>query len=817
MYRVLTCLTVQHDYRLVALAVLICAVGALTSFKIYSQVASSEGRQRLCLLALTGVCSGAGIWATHFIAMLAYDAGVSIVYEPVTTVASFVIAVCATMIGFIIAASGLRWQPVLGGACVGLGIGLMHYAGMRALILPGTIDWDLSFVAVSVVIGVVFASGAMIAFHRWSGRRAVWAAAGLFAAAICGLHFTGMAAATAVPDPAIAVPPFPIDAALMVCAVSGATLVIMISGIASTAIMENQMRRRREEELRVQNLRFDMALDHMREGLCMFDGDKRLVVCNGRYAEMYRLPPELLKPGTPHRAIIRHRVLNGVLKGNADEPAAEQAIARLSALPADKPSTRIDELADGRLIGVTRQPTIDGGWVATHVDVTERQQTEAKIAYMAQHDSLTDLPNRTLFRERLERALARARRRNHKSALLMLDLDRFKEINDTFGHPVGDALLQTVAGRLRGCCRETSTIARLGGDEFAVIEDVADGAQDGANEATALAERIQRALGAPYEVGGHRFVSGTSIGIAIMPDDGTKGDEIVKNADLALYRAKEVGRGSHRFFEPEMDRHMRARHMLEQELRHALVRGELELHYQPFADLRSGEIAGYEALLRWNHPTRGLVMPGEFITLAEETGLIVPIGEWVLMMACAEAANWPSRCKVSTNISPAQFKSTELVPAVVSALGMSGLEPQRLELEVTETAIMHDSASVFDMLRQLHSLGVRIALDDFGTGYSSLSFLQRFPFDKVKIDRAFINELFSQKDDSRTTARAVVRFAVSLGKTTTAEGVETKEQAEFLRSEGCSEMQGYHLGRPSRSIEFPQAARARLKVAATAA
>ena len=472
MYRMLACLTVQHDYRLVALAALICVVGALVSFKIYSQVASSEGPRRLCLLALTGICSGAGIWATHFIAMLAYDAGLPIAYEPITTAASFVIAVSATTLGFSIAASGLRLQPCIGGACVGVGIGLMHYAGMNALILPGTLEWDAGLVVASVTVGVAFAAGAMIAFHRWHGRRAIWTAAGLFAVAICSLHFTAMAAATALPDPASVVPPFPINASLMVFAVSGATLVIMLSGIASTAIMENQMRRQREGELRVQNLRFDMALDHMREGLCMFDAERRLVVSNGRYAEMYRLPPELLKPGTPHREIIRHRVVNGVLKGEADEGAAERVISSLSTLPIGTPSSRIDELSDGRLICVTRQPTAGGGWVATHLDVTERQHAEAKIAHMAQHDLLTDLPNRTLFRERLEQALARARRRNHRSALLMLDLDRFKEINDTFGHPVGDALLKIVAERLRECCRETSTIARLGGDEFAVIEDV---------------------------------------------------------------------------------------------------------------------------------------------------------------------------------------------------------------------------------------------------------------------------------------------------------------------------------------------------------
>jgi diguanylate cyclase (GGDEF)-like protein len=745
--------------------------------------------------------------------MLAYDAGLPIAYEPATTAASVVIAVAATTTGFDVAASGSHWRPAVGGGCAGAGIGLMHYIGMRALILPGTLEWDARFVVASMIVGVAFASAAMIAFHRGRDRRAIWAAAGLFAVAICGLHFTGMTAAIVVPDPFNAVPPSQFDAAFMVFAVSGATLIIMLSGIASTAIMENQMRRQHEEELRRQNLRFDMALDHMREGLCMFDAARRLVVCNERYAKMYDLPAELVKPGTPHSDIIRHRVLSGILQGVADDRAAEQVIATLSAQPIDKPSSRIDGHTDGRFICVTRQPTADGGWVATHQDVTERQRTETRIAHMAQHDSLTGLPNRTLFRERLEQALARARRRNHRSALLMLDLDRFKEINDTFGHPLGDALLTTVAERLRGCCRETSTVARLGGDEFAVIEDVADDAR----EAATLAERIQRALGAPYEVGGYRLISGTSIGIALMPNDGTDSDEIVKNADLALYRAKDVGRGSCRFFEPEMDRQMRARHTLEQELRHALVRGEFELHYQPFADLRSDEIAGYEALLRWNHPTRGMVMPGEFIPLAEETGLIVPIGEWVLMTACGEAARWPAHYKVSANISPAQFRSSELVPAVVSALGLSGLAPERLELEVTETAIMDDSASVFAMLRQLHSLGVRIALDDFGTGYSSLSFLQRFPFDKVKIDRAFVNELFSENDESRTIARAVVRFATSLGKTTTAEGVETGEQADFLRAEGCGEMQGYYLGRPARFAKFADIARSRPKAAANAA
>jgi diguanylate cyclase (GGDEF)-like protein len=454
-----------------------------------------------------------------------------------------------------------------------------------------------------------------------------------------------------------------------------------------------------------------------------------------------------------------------------------------------------------------------GGWVATHLDVTEQQRSEAKITYMAQHDALTDLPNRVLLRDRLEHALAITRRGGSHLAVLMLDLDRFKEVNDTLGHPAGDTLLQAVAARLRGCIRETTLIARLGGDEFAVIEYAANPVV----EATALAERIRKALCEPFDLGDHQVITGTSIGIAIAPRDGTDSDEILKSADLALYSAKNGGRGSFRFFEPELDQLMHARRNLERDMRTALVNGEFELHYQPFVNVESGEISGCEALLRWHHPRRGLVLPAEFIPLAEETGLIVPLGEWVLRTACAEAAKWPVNLKIAINLSPAQFRSKELVPVIVGTLATSGIAPQRLELEVTETVIMHDSEAVFAALGQLHKLGVRIALDDFGTGYSSLSFLQKFPFDKIKIDRSFVNELSGAKEESRLIARAVVRFAVSLGKTTTAEGVETKEQLDVLRAEGCVELQGHYFSRPTHGSEVAQMVLAQLQTAANAA
>ena len=456
-----------------------------------------------------------------------------------------------------------------------------------------------------------------------------------------------------------------------------------------------------------------------------------------------------------------------------------------------------------RFVNTTRLVVRNGCGEPEHLisvldDITDRRQAEQRIRHIAHHDALTDLPNRVLLRERLEHALKSNRREGRCLAVLMLDLDRFKEINDSLGHPVGDALLKIAAERLRSCVRDTGTVARWGGDEFALVEDVTDPVV----EAAALAERIQTALSTPFDLNDHQVTIGSSIGIAIAPADGSDPDQLIKNADLALYRAKGDGRAAYRFFEPEMNRLMQARRELERDLRTALTNGEFELYYQPFVNLQTNQISGCEALLRWNHPQRGMVLPAEFIPLAEETGLIAPIGEWVLRKACAEAARWPDCVNIAVNLSPAQLKSLKLVPVVVSALANSGLAPQRLELEVTESVMMQDSESSFATLDHLHDLGVRIALDDFGTGYSSLSFLRRFPFDKIKIDRSFVNELTNANEDARLIVRSLVRLAVSLGKTTTAEGVETEELLELVRAEGCTEIQGYCFSQPKPSSEI---------------
>ena len=455
-----------------------------------------------------------------------------------------------------------------------------------------------------------------------------------------------------------------------------------------------------------------------------------------------------------------------------------------------KSGSLVERLTDGRKIAITHQPMPDGGFVATFEDITERLLTEEKIKHLARHDALTNLLNRVAFYEQMETVLSRLRR-SETMAVLSLDLDHFKSVNDTLGHPIGDLLLQTAAERMRSCVRGEDIVARLGGDEFAIVQVPSELP----SSISSLATRLIEVMGAPYDLDGHQVVVGVSVGITIAPGEGTEPDVLMKNADLALYRAKADGGGIYRFFEIGMDARMKARRILELDLRKAIVNGEFELFYQPIIDVGTGAITSCEALVRWNHPERGMIAPMDFIPITEETGLIVPLGEWVLRQACAEAARWPKHVTVAVNVSPAQFKSRNLVPTVISALATSGLSAGRLELEITEMVLMQENEGAIAILHQLRDLGIRIAMDDFGTGYSSLGYLRSFPFDRIKIDQSFIRDL-PGKEDSLAIVRAVVGLSSSLGIKTTAEGVETKEQLASLTSEGCNEFQGFLFSQP---------------------
>ncbi|MBZ0164115.1 MAG: EAL domain-containing protein [Notoacmeibacter sp.] len=563
--------------------------------------------------------------------------------------------------------------------------------------------------------------------------------------------------------------------------------------VAETIKQQNEQLRKRDAELSEQNERFNAALENMSHGLCMFDRWQRLVVCNDRYALIYGLSPKMIKPGTMLTQILQYRIASGIYNGDTPE---EYIRERRAAVMERHSSTKVHELSDGRTVVIRHQPLADGGWLSTHEDITDYRRIEKHLAYLAHHDALTGLANRALLKERLDEELKRSRRGDN-FALLYLDLDGFKGINDTFGHSAGDELLKIVGERLQDCIRETDLVARFGGDEFAILQASAEQPSG----ATELAKRINRAISTPFALGQIEVSIGVTIGIAIAPKDGSDGEQLLSNADIALYHAKGVSRGTFCLFEPELETDAKRRHTMGLDLRGALGRKEFELYYQPLFNLREGKVSGFEALLRWHHPERGTVSPGEFITIAEETGLIGEIGEWVLKQACKEAARWPDDIKIAVNVSPVQFRPGNLAQLVQDTLAATRLRAGRLELEITESVLLHESGETLATLHELKKIGVRISMDDFGTGYSSLSYLRSFPFDKIKIDATFVRGL-SHGDSDIGIIQAVVGLASRLGVETTAEGVETEEQLEIVKAEGCTEAQGYlfALPRPVRDI-----------------
>jgi diguanylate cyclase (GGDEF)-like protein len=541
--------------------------------------------------------------------------------------------------------------------------------------------------------------------------------------------------------------------------------------------------------------RFDTALNNMPLGLCMFDSEQRVAVANRRLSELFGVSPEITRRGVSVRELLKDCAAAGTLAASDADRLASEFEDRLTG---HSEGDLLIELQDGRSVEATFQPMQKGGSVALFEDVTERRRAQAKIHHLARFDTLTDLPNRTSFRDQLELALARTKRTNDPCAVLFVDLDHFKEVNDTLGHPFGDEVLCAAADRLRKIVRETDFVARFAGDEFVVLQSPIKRPE----ETESLTRRIVEVLGEPYEVDGHKVVIGASVGIALAPQDGSDADVLLKNADMALYRSKSEGRGGWRFFEREMDVKAQARRSLEVELRKALAEESFDVYYQPLINLKSKRISTCEALLRWPHPERGMISPAEFVPLAEEMGLIVELGDWVLRRACSECGKWPEQIRVAVNLSPIQFRRANMIQVVRKALETSGLPANRLELEITESVLVQDTDATRAALHQLRELGVRISLDDFGTGYSSLSYLRSFPLDKVKIDRSFLQNI-GTSERSQTLLHGVAQLSAQLGLSVAVEGVETEEELAIItRERSISEVQGYLFSPaiPSRSI-----------------
>jgi diguanylate cyclase (GGDEF)-like protein len=808
MFRVLSCIADDHDWRLIVLAGVICFAASLVAINIFHRAVVSQARTRLIWIAIAGGAIGYGIWATHFIAMLAYDPGVATGYGVALTALSLAAAMVLTSSGFGLAANDFgRWGAVFGGAIIGSGIATMHYLGMWALEVPGRVTWSVDLVVASIVLGMVLGIAALATAVRFKGRRATIVSALLLTLAIFSHHFTAMGAVEIIPDPTRVPDTLFLSPTSLALAIAGVALSVLgmsfVGTLADRRLVQRtnkfeeiirQLSRAQEElkasqrELHEQKIRLNTAINNMSQGLVLFDSSERIVVRNHRYIEMYGLPSDVVQPGRSFRDLILHRKKTGSFEGDIEEYRA----TLMRSLARGKTTQTLVHPADGRAIQIVNQPLPDGGWLATHEDVTEQRQSGAKIAYLAHHDALTGLANRVAVGQKIEEAAARHRRWGDPFSVLLLDLDRFKYVNDTLGHPAGDALLQEVAIRLKASLRETDVLGRIGGDEFAIIQA---GEMNQREAAGAFADRVIEIIGKPFSIDGNEVNIGTSIGIALAPEHASTPDDLLKMADMALYCAKSVGRNGYRFFDPEMTEAAGARREVETELRHAIQNDQLALYYQPIIDCKTSKICGVEALIRWRHPTKGVIAPEQFIPLAQETGLINQIGEWVLRTACTEAAKWPSGVKVAINLSPVQFRKASLGDVVMSALAQSGLPPNRLELEITETALIDCAAECLPTLRRLKNAGIAIALDDFGTGYSSLSHLTMFPFDKIKIDQSFIQNM-TRRADCAAIISATLTLAKGLDIETTAEGVETVEQYRFLRLAGVTSLQGFLFKRP---------------------
>jgi diguanylate cyclase (GGDEF)-like protein/PAS domain S-box-containing protein len=772
MLKVYDCIATAHDLRLVGLAAVICILASFAAINLLRHARKSRGYTRHVWLGVSAISTGFGIWATHFVAMLAFTPGLPSGYNIVLTILSLVAAIGLTGAGLAVSLiPHWRHGPWLGGAIVAGGIAAMHYTGMAAFEIAGTISWDPVLVAASIILGAAIGAIALPVGLHGQGHK--WKAGGavLLTLAICSHHFTAMGAVTIIPDPTIQVSQSALPAAWLAVGVALASFAILGLALAGVVL---DIRDRRRSELEVDRMR-DLANASV-EGLVVCDGEE-IISVNTSFAALtglsaFELVGANLEDCFPDKT-ARAKLLSG------SNQVIETSLRR----------------QDGAMtpVELILRPIVFAGrphHVIAVRDLQARKEAEQHIHYLAHHDALTSLPNRGYFHARIDQEIA-ALAGGESLAILCLDLDRFKEVNDLFGHAAGDKVLQTVASRVTAVLGERHMMARLGGDEFAILMPaVAYPAVAGR-----LAEAILEALRASSDAPETNIIS-ASIGIAICPDDAADRQALLSHADTALYRAKSEGRNTYRFFEARMGAEVRDRRMLEHDLRLAIARDEMRVVYQPQKDVLSNAVTGFEALLRWQHPTRGAVSPAYFIPIAEETNAILEIGDWVLRTACREAAKWTQPLMVAVNVSAVQLYNANFVQELHQILLETGLPASRLEIEITETALVRDFNRALATLRLIKALGIRIAMDDFGTGYSSLSNLRAFPFDKIKIDGSFIKSVDSN-DQAATIVKAVLGLGRGLGLPVLAEGVETDAELQFLTGEQCDGVQGYLLGRPA--------------------
>ena len=755
MIQILACLTDQHDPWVVLAAAALCVTAAL------SCALSLRGPGRVRPL-LAAVLIGAGAWSTHFVALLAYDPGLSMGFALAPTLLSVGVALGGSLAGFALWSTGGRpWCRPAGGASLGIAIAAMHYLGMTAVRVPGHLSFAPFHVAASFALAAGLGALALLMLRRDASSWRQLAGAGLLVATIVSLHFTGMGGVVVWPDPEVVVPPAALPRAQLLLLVTTITAVALLAALLVLAIETRMdLAARAAEAGRLRGL-----ADAAFEALALLDDAGRVTDASCQFARLTGRPREDLI-GLPFASLL-------------ESGALEDATAVLvGGIPVELRRRLIETAAGPRTVVTLR-------------DLRERIASETRMERLAHHDVLTGLANRTLLRRRLEEEIARGQVGGPGFAVLCLDLDRFKPVNDVYGHAAGDQLLQQVAQRLAACLRHTDLCARTGGDEFVILLALTDEP----DRAQALAERLLGTLSHPFDLGFAEVTISLSVGVALFPEDGATAEEILRAADIALYRAKEGGRADVAFFHAGMDEEVRRRHALERDLREAVARGEMTLAWQPQADAATGRVSGFEALLRWQHPERGAVSPGVFIPIAEASGAILPIGAWVLRTAAAEAAGWPNPLRVAVNVSALQIQQGDFPQLVEDVLAETGLDPARLEIEVTESLLITDTERTRRTLDALKSLGVQLSLDDFGTGYSSLSMLRNFPFDRVKMDRSFVSSL-TESDNSAALVHGILGLSRGLGLPVVAEGVETEAQFRVLKAAHCAEIQGYLIGKP---------------------